>query len=478
MEKTEVYINAGQSDCHKGDHPYGSAGEVFSVEPGKDCRLEFDTLPVSGERIWLRLTVAVDVERDLRLSIRPEAGPAKPIEWEIRKPCFWQVFEVELTPIREQLLRKPRMILSLQDPEDCSLCLYRHAPESIHTPHLLAETPGEGGWSELEQTLCSHASLQPFGWLEGCVLDGISALLPDPLAASALDEHWKYFLEDDGALSYLNPAGDRIRKRLYSIESTLPFANPPTEGLDWNIILNFWESNQLENGLVADINVSPVGKPSTLTGISAEGCYTVAYPMAKLGELLGKEQLFEQAQVQLRERNRILFQGHAVYQKQYIGRELYFPNWARALGWFLIGHGETLRHIPRELWDGEVVEHFKGLCRLAIKWQLKSGLWAVFIDRKLDPDTSGSSAILAGLSIACSLGLLEMDATEAIQKGIMALEGYISADGLLRGCAQLNRGGEELQVSPYRVIAPFAMGLAVRAYHEWLAVGQTSLKAE
>ncbi len=110
--------------------------------------------------------------------------------------------------------------------------------------------------------------------------------------------------------------------------------------------------------------------------------------------------------------------------------------------------------------------------------QLDSGLWSVFIDRDLEPDTSGSAAMLAGLAIACSLGLLEMDAVPRIGAGVHSLEGYISADGLLRGCAQLNRGGEALQVSSYRVIAAFAMGLAARAHQEWLAIGQTALKAD
>ena len=478
MERTPVIICSGPACSHDRDHPYGSAGEVFCLAAGRDYKLELDAIPTSGERIWLRLTVAIDVESDLLLRIRPEAEPESAIDWEIRKPCFWQVFEIELTSVRDLLVRCPRLILTLQSPEDCSLCVYFQAPEEIHKPHLLAEMNGEGSWQILEQSLCSHASLQPFGWLEGCVLDGISALLPDPRAESALQEHWNYFLEEDGGLSYLNPTGNRIRKQLYSIESTLPFANPPAMGLDWKVILDFWDSNQLENGLVADINVSPVGKPSTLTGISAEGCYTVAYPMARLGNTLGREELFRQAQIQLKERDRILLRDEAVFQKQYIGRELYFPNWARALGWFLIGHGQTLRQIPRDLWLGEIVDDFERLRRLALKWQHASGLWAVFIDRDLEPDTSGSSAILAGLAIARSLGLLEQECIHQIGRGVAALEQFISSDGLLRGCAQLNRGGEELQVSSYRVIAPFAMGLAARAHHEWLAIGQTALKAD
>jgi hypothetical protein len=430
---------------------------------------------MSGTRLWLRLTVAVDIEEDLRLLLWADADPQRVLTWEIRKPCFWQIFEIELTGIREVLQGEPRLTIFLQSPDTCRLWLYLDAPEAIHTPHLLASDEDEGSWKDLHRALCTSASLQPFGWLEGCVMDGIAALRPDSEAQSALEEHWNYFIADCGNLSYLNPSGRRVHRELYSIESTLPFANPPASGLDWDIILDFWNRNSLSNGLVADINVSPVGKPSSLTGISAEGCYTVGYPMARLAGILEDPGLFTQAQVQLTERSKVLQQADAVFQKQYIGRDLYFPNWGRAVGWFLIGHGQTLREIPQDLWVPEPVENFRRLCELALKWQLDSGLWAVFIDRDLPVDTSGSAAILGGLAIARSMDLIGAEVDSRISTGIDAMEQFISADGLLRGCAQLNRGGEELQVSPYRVIAPFAMGLAVRAQVEWERIRNPAL---
>lgn len=461
-----------------GEHPYGPAGEMHCLEVGQQVAIRFMAIPCGAERIYLRLTVAVDAERDLRLVVRPVENPAKGIQWEIRKPCFWQIFEIELTEIRECLLNRAEVVLSLESPENARLCVYRSAPEALHQPHLLVESDGGGSWAAMEETLCSRASLQPFGWLEGCVLDGISALLPQAQALRAIDAHWNHFLEDGSRLSYLNPAGQRVRQKLYSIESTLPFASPPSYGLDYKVVLDFWKDNQLSNGLVADINFSPVGKPSQLTGISAEGCYTVAYPMARVGQLLGREELFEQAQAQLRERSRILMDADTVYQKQYIGKAPYFPNWARALGWFLIGYGQTLRQIPPECQSLEILEDYARLCQLALKWQQQGGLWAVFIDRPLEADTSGSAAILAGLAIGRSLGILSDVETGRIGCGIDGLEPYISADGLLRGCAQLNRGGEALQVSSYRVIAPFAMGLAIRARQEFLKIGETVLNSQ
>jgi unsaturated rhamnogalacturonyl hydrolase len=477
MEIIPARLGPCVSVHHAGDHPYGPEGEIHCIEAGQQGEIRFSEIPRGGERVYLRLTVAVDAERDLRLVVRPVADPSRSVQWEIRKPCFWQIFEIELTEIRESLLRRAEVVLALESPADGRLCVYRSAPEALHQPHLLVESEGEGSWAVMEETLCSLASLQPFGWLEGCVLDGISALFPRAEAIRALDAHWNYFIEDGGSLSYLNPTGQRVREKLYSIESTLPFANPPSFGLDLKVVLDFWKENRLGNGLVADINFSPVGKPSRLTGISAEGCYTVAYPMARVGRLLERDELLDQAQAQLLERSRILLKAGTVYQKQYIGKEPYFPNWARALGWFLVGYGQTLRQIPRARHSAEALADYQRLCRLALEWQQEGGLWSVFIDRQLEADTSGSAAILAGLAIAHSLGVLPEAATVRIGRGIHALEPYISADGLLRGCAQLNRGGEELQVSSYRVIAPFAMGLAIRARHEFLEIRETALKA-
>lgn len=467
MERTEIHILQGGEGPAATEHPYGSKGKLFSIETGRQCFLKLDGLPMEEERIWLRLTVAVDLEEDVTLDLRPAGTKGLVLEWEIRKPCFWQIFEMDITSLREALAVDPRLVLVLRKPLNGRLWFFADAPEHMHRPHIMGSAPLEGSWEALNRTLCTEASLQPFGWLEGCVLDGIAALLPDPLAARAIESHWRHFLCEGGILSYLNPAGKRLHNELYSIESTLPFANPPAGGLDWDVITDFWRLNQLPSGLVADINVSPVGIPSQRTGISAEGCYTLAYPMARLGARLGRPELQEMAVTQLEERSRVLQTADAIFQKQYIGQDPYFPNWARAVGWFLMGYGQTLRELPPRLRSQALVDNFLNQCRLALKWQHPGGLWSVFIDRDLEVDTSGSAAILTGLMLARSLDILDDGVDAHLSRGMEALEVYISADGLLRGCAQLNRGGEALQVSPYRVIAPFAMGLAALAHVEW-----------
>jgi unsaturated rhamnogalacturonyl hydrolase len=46
------------------------------------------------------------------------------------------------------------------------------------------------------------------------------------------------------------------------------------------------------------------------------------------------------------------------------------------------------------------------------------------------------------------------------------LQKYITPDGFLKGVAQDNRAGEELQESNYRVIAQMGMGLMAQLYAE------------
>lgn len=45
------------------------------------------------------------------------------------------------------------------------------------------------------------------------------------------------------------------------------------------------------------------------------------------------------------------------------------------------------------------------------------------------------------------------------ERAYQGLKEYISADGFVRNATQINRGGEELQESGYRVITQFSMGL-------------------
>ncbi|PJF32936.1 MAG: glucuronyl hydrolase, partial [Candidatus Thermofonsia Clade 1 bacterium] len=76
--------------------------------------------------------------------------------------------------------------------------------------------------------LNSLASLQFFGWQEGCVLNGLldmaeARLLEPDLALRTIATHLAHFFDAEGNLDYEDDFS-RPRQDIYGIEGTLPFA--------------------------------------------------------------------------------------------------------------------------------------------------------------------------------------------------------------------------------------------------------------
>src|SRR5690606_10965920 len=73
-------------------------------------------------------------------------------------------------------------------------------------PHLLVAPPADP-LAAMVDRLASTASLQFFGWQEGCVLNGLmdladAGVLSRERALRAIESHFQHFFTADGQLSY------------------------------------------------------------------------------------------------------------------------------------------------------------------------------------------------------------------------------------------------------------------------------------
>jgi unsaturated rhamnogalacturonyl hydrolase len=319
-----------------------------------------------------------------------------------------------------------------------------------HVPHLSLMNDAQADFLD---RLCSLASLQTFSWKEGCVLDGIHAISQKSLhpgAEHSIRDHLDYFGFANGNLVYETPLSRRVANEFTTIETTLPFAQVARIDIQhpWiDMVLAFWNKLLRENGQIREAEM-----------ISSEGAYTVAYPMTVIARLRGEEQWIALAENLLIDTYQSLVQPEAIYLRHYADGRRTHGNWARGLAWLLLGHAQTL--LSQEKPSERIVEQFQSLARFAATHQLENGLWACFVNEPtVLPDTSGSAGIAAAFSLGAKAGLLPAEYQAKASLSKISLLQNLTLEGFLDGCSQSNKGGEELQRSPYRVALPYAMGM-------------------
>ena len=300
----------------------------------------------------------------------------------------------------------------------------------------------------------SLACVQPFGWMEGCVLDGLLDLSATP-AHSALREtakqHLGLFIRD-GQLVYENHVSAPSDGTLYGIEGGLPFAalarlDPQSPLL--NLPLKFWESRRRPSGSIQD------GEH-----MSTEGSYTVGYVLAEIAKARGSEELMQTALTQARVRQAALFDGKELWRTRNDEGKRGNRNWARGIAWQILGLARTLVVAKGRSDIADLVASLQQLAAWSMQVQRADGLWSVFSDEpSLTPDTAGSAGIAAALAIGAQQGWLGADARTAARKCLAGITPHLTSDGFLGGVAQANKGGEGLQRSDNRVIYQMGMGL-------------------
>jgi len=320
----------------------------------------------------------------------------------------------------------------------------------FHTPHL---TGSKGEPDTFLDRLCSLASLQTFSWKEGCVLDGLQALAQTgrhPEAAAAIRDHLNYFGYDSGDLVYESPRSHRLVNAFTTIETTLPFAHIAALNIHhpWiRLATDYWQQLLATNGQVHDHDL-----------ISSEGAYTVAYPMTAIGVMLGEPRWVEIAENLLIKTGEHLIRPEGIYLRHWSDGRFTHRNWARGLAWLLLGHVQTLRHQPHP--SQRLQAQLLSIAEFAARHQLVNGLWACFVDEpEVAPDSAGSAGIAAAMALAVSAGFLPPEFRDRAERARLGLHDRLTSEGFLDGCSQSNKGGEELQRGPYRVITPYALGL-------------------
>lgn len=283
---------------------------------------------------------------------------------------------------------------------------------------------------------------------------------------AAREAHWLTFAGQNGELAYESPRSVAFTDRVYGIEGGLPFADLALHDPRHRWLLCFASAmSELRrpDGAIRDADM-----------LSAEGSYTLAFPLAALAVARNSDAVAALAVDQLRIRQARLWHDGALWLRYMEDGERSFRNWARAVAWYLLGLVRTLELLHDR---GLVVVDLEAEARRVGNWvlgfQRDDGLWAAYIDDpRLVADTSGSAGIAAALALGARIGILPQTATGAARRTLVGLQGYLTPDGFLGGATQANRGGEILQRSDYRVLSQMAMGLQAQLVAELSALDE------
>ncbi len=203
-----------------------------------------------------------------------------------------------------------------------------------------------------------------------------------------------------------------------------------------------------------------------ITGdVTTEGCYTVAYPLAMIAKKTADAALAQVALDQLWHRMRFLTDERAIYQRSsYQGKRAY-RNWGRGTAWYMLGLVKTLSVLQEGGFTNltkldELRDSFRTILTWLVPLQNGQGLWCAYLDKPdTQIDTSATAGLAAAIGWGCQLGLAPPTLLSHSRRSYQGLQTYLTADGFLTNITQINRGGEDLQQSGYRVMAQFGMGL-------------------
>lgn len=330
-------------------------------------------------------------------------------------------------------------------------------------PHVLGVPAGTDRLAEFRVRVGSLASLQTFGWMEGCVLDGLFDLaqrIPAGPYAAARDAHWRIFLPDGRRLIYENPRSEPADDRVYGIEGGLPFADLARRDPRHPFVerfIAFARTRTRADGAIQDGNT-----------LSAEGTYTIGHPLAVMAAVRWEPALADLARTQLRLRAERLWGDGALWLRRMDDNRRTFRGWARGVAWHALGVSRSIE--PLRVHGATTAEEaeLRRIAAWVLPLQRTDGLWACFLEERERgrPDTSGSAGIATALALGARLGVLGPDAGAAARRTLTGLEAHLTPDGLLGGAAQSNRGGEDLQRSDYRVLSQMGMGLMAQLLAE------------
>lgn len=427
-----------------------------------------------GAAARLRIAIAVEMREETRVeAYLLESGERLGL-FDVRYAYVFQPFEIPLT--FDQVQGALREGVGLRIIGDSSVLwvfdeLSGDAERRMFSPHLMLAEAGDR-MEQFRNRLLSLDSLQPFGWLEGCVLDGLYAVRQMTSADAAdgvIDAHLREYMDEEGSLRYEDLHGRPADGRFSGIESTLPIAvlaqrQPDHPAVDQ--LLAYWEAKLLpEQGTLSQDGA-----------ITAEGAYTMGYPMAVIAAARANERLAQNAIRQMLIRRDRLTDERDLYGIVRSDGQREMRNWARSYTWYMLGMVRTWIHLRRlplftELPGmNELSAEIRRISGIVLARREADGLWACFLgEPETGTETSGSAGIAAALALGARHGLLSSEAFDAAKQALQALERHLTPDGILDGVCQHNCGGLQLQRGGYRVLSQMGMGLMAQlaaAVHE------------
>lgn len=415
----------------------------------------------------LRLMVALDTRDEREVEVTLATSGKKIGVLSIWYASALQVFECALKTSLAELQKQGVRLRLVQGQEP--IYFIESTPQTGSHLWVGQGTLGasvKGSPSEaFQSTFCSLRSLHPFGWMGGCTLDGLLALSRSgrfPAATAALDAQLKLFVPDGENLIYENPNTQPSDNQFNNVEAGLPFvviAEKYPQHPSIRLFTDFCK-NRIENGKV---------KGESLT---TEGCYTLAYPLAVVARATGQPTLYEYALIELQERIKYLTDAEAVYQRaSKDGSTRGFRNWGRGYVWFLLGLVRTATVIREDKAFAQdarlkkIQEAYVYYAQLALRHQQPDHSWRGYLDRPETPyDASATAGLGAALLYGKRAGWLPDFPEKRLTDIRSRLEKSLTPDGFLTGSCQINRGGEALQQSHYRVISQYVMGLMAHLY--------------
>ncbi|MBU3113329.1 glycoside hydrolase family 88 protein [Clostridium lacusfryxellense] len=437
--------------------PFGWTA-VPVVESSLNCALKFSWTPklLINEAVRLRITIALDVREEKLIEVFLIDSGEIIGEFDIKYAHVFEVFEIELKA--EHAVKALKEGIGLRMIKGSNpLWIFSSSNTSadkLFSPHILIAKETDK-LQEFYSRMCSLASVQPFGWMEGCVLDGLMDLGSLALKERAYDtikNHLSLFFDKTGILKYENPRSEVVDGMINGIETCLPFAViakvfPRHPSLD--VAIEYWCSHINKEGSIQDGDM-----------LSAEGSYTVAYPLAVLAKQRNRDDLAKLAIRQLMIGKEKLADGDKIHLRTFSDNTHTFTNWGRAYAWYMLGLVRTIIELDGSYDVNELKREFERVADQALTFQQKDGLWCCFVDdvSKM-ADNSCSAGIAAAIALGIKNNILPDRFSICTNMALIALQKCLTPDGLLTGVAQSNKGGEELQRGEYRVISQMAMGL-------------------
>ncbi|WP_176706602.1 glycoside hydrolase family 88 protein [Paenibacillus hemerocallicola] len=442
---------------------------------GNELKLKWSGLSLQpfldnpGMSARLRVSIAVEIREALRVeACLLDSGRRLGI-FDIRYAYVFEPFELPLSLAQVKAAIQEGIGLNIVDAEAALWVfddLAKDDARRFFTPHLMLAEEG-GRTEQFRKRLLSLDSLQPFGWFEGCVLDGLYDMRPiaEPgHADQALSGHLRQYFDDEGKLRYEDLMGRPADGRFSGMESTLPVAVVAKRQPDHPVVdqlISYWDANlSAEKGTL-----------SRESAITAEGAYTMGYPMAVIASKRQNEQLARMAVRQALVRRDKLTDGRDLYGIVRESGQREMRNWARSYTWYMLGLVRTWIQLraSRQYAElpgvREIEEEIKRISEVALSRREAGGLWSCFLgEPETGIETSGSAGIAAALALGARHGLLPQASFDIAREALQALERYLTPDGILAGVCQHNCGGLQLQRGGYRVLSQMGMGLMAQLY--------------